>query len=97
MQKNQRTVVEIEYCSDCGWLPRAGWMAQELLQTFEAEGLAVTLLPGQNGVFNVRCGFDLIFSRAAAGHLPDPAEIKKALRERLMPVLQPMEVKRRVA
>ena len=72
-------------------------MAQELLQTFESEGVAVTLLPGRNGVFDVRCGFDLLFSRSTAGHLPDPAEIKKALRERLMPVSLPPETKRRAA
>ena len=29
--------VEIEYCTQCRWLMRAAWMAQELLTTFEAE------------------------------------------------------------
>ena len=72
-------------------------MAQELLQTFEAEGVVVTLIPGQSGVFDVRCEFDLLFSRAAADRLPDPAEVKKALRERLMPVSLPVEEKRQVA
>ncbi|MGH9801124.1 MAG: Rdx family protein, partial [Blastocatellia bacterium] len=29
--------VEIIYCSQCRWLLRAAWMAQELLSTFEQE------------------------------------------------------------
>jgi len=28
--------VEIEYCTGCRFLPRAAWLAQELLTTFEA-------------------------------------------------------------
>lgn len=27
--------VTITYCIGCNWLLRAGWMAQELLQTFQ--------------------------------------------------------------
>ena len=84
MATTQPTIVEIEYCSDCGWLPRASWLAQELLQTFEADGLAVTLVPGRQGVFEVRNGFDTLFSRAAVERLPDPSEIKKMLRDKFM-------------
>ena len=29
--------IEIEYCTGCRWGLRAGWVAQELLVTFEAE------------------------------------------------------------
>ena len=29
--------VKIIYCTQCRWLPRACWMAQELLTTFEQE------------------------------------------------------------
>ena len=29
--------VEIRYCTQCRWLLRAGWMAQELLTTFDDE------------------------------------------------------------
>src|SRR5262249_38692095 len=29
--------IEIEYCTQCRWLLRAAWMAQELLTTFEKE------------------------------------------------------------
>lgn len=46
-----RPRVEIEYCRQCRWLLRAGWMAQELLTSFEDELGAVTLMPGMGGVF----------------------------------------------
>ena len=29
--------VEIQYCTQCRWLLRAGWVAQELLTTFSEE------------------------------------------------------------
>lgn len=38
--------IEIEYCRQCRWLLRAGWMAQELLVTFEDELGGVTLVSG---------------------------------------------------
>ncbi len=56
--------VEIEYCTGCRWLLRAGWTAQELLTTFEAELGAVTLIPGSGGVFDVRVGGGRRYGRA---------------------------------
>jgi selenoprotein W-related protein len=38
--------IEIEYCRQCRWLLRAGWMAQELLVTFEDELGGAALVPG---------------------------------------------------
>ena len=43
--------IEIEYCTQCKWLLRAAWLAQELLTTFEGDLKAVSLLPGTGGVF----------------------------------------------
>jgi selenoprotein W-related protein len=37
--------VEIEYCTQCRWLLRAAWLAQELLTTFEHELGEVALVP----------------------------------------------------
>jgi predicted Rdx family selenoprotein len=45
-----RHAVEINYCTQCRWLLRAGWMAQELLSTFDGDLEAVTLRPGTGGV-----------------------------------------------
>ena len=41
--------VEIEYCTQCRWLPRAAWLAQELLGTFELEVGEVALVVGSAG------------------------------------------------
>jgi selT/selW/selH-like putative selenoprotein len=55
--------MEIEYCRQCRWLLRAGWMAQELLTTFEDELGGVKLVPGSGGVFEVRVDGNVLWSR----------------------------------
>jgi len=35
--------IEIRYCTQCRWMLRAAWMAQELLTTFEQELGSVAL------------------------------------------------------
>ena len=60
MVKNQ---VEIEYCTQCRWLLRAAWLAQELLTTFEQELIGVNLQPGAGGIFEVRLNGAVIFNR----------------------------------
>ena len=37
----------------CRRLPRANWLVQELLSTFEFELAEVTLVPAESGVFEV--------------------------------------------
>ncbi|TIP36311.1 MAG: selenoprotein, partial [Mesorhizobium sp.] len=34
MSEKPLPVIRITYCTQCQWLLRAGWMAQELLSTF---------------------------------------------------------------
>ena len=70
--------VEIIYCRQCRWLLRAAWMAQELLTTFEEDLGEVALRPGTGGVFEVRVGGDLIWSRKEKGRFPDLPEIGRA-------------------
>jgi selenoprotein W-related protein len=43
--------IEITYCTQCRWLLRAAWLAQELLTTFEQDLDGVTLKPGSSGIF----------------------------------------------
>jgi selenoprotein W-related protein len=77
--------VEIEYCTQCRWLLRAAWMAQELLTTFEREIGEVALVPGQGGVFEVRLDGKVIFSREAQGRFPEAKEVKQMVRDRIAP------------
>ncbi|MFL6147774.1 MAG: SelT/SelW/SelH family protein [Pseudonocardiaceae bacterium] len=77
--------LEIEYCTQCRWLLRATWMAQELLATFETELGEVALVPGAGGVFEVRVDDETIWSRKARGTFPDLAELKRLVRDRIAP------------
>ena len=70
-------VVEIEYCRQCRWLLRAAWMAQELLTPFEDELGGVTLVPGTGGVFVVKVGDDVVWSRKDEGRFPEVTELKQ--------------------
>jgi selenoprotein W-related protein len=77
--------VEIAYCTQCRWLLRAGWMAQELLTTFEQDIGGVTLIPATGGVFEVRIDGETIWSRKQDGGFPDLAEFKQRVRDRIAP------------
>ena len=77
--------VEIEYCTQCRWLLRAAWMAQELLTTFEQEVGEVALIPGRGGVFDVRLDGEVIFSRQQQRRFPESKEVKQLLRDRIAP------------
>lgn len=77
--------VEIEYCTQCRWLLRAGWTAQELLTTFTEELGEVALIPGTGGIFEVRVDGDCIWSRKTHGRFPELAELKQLVRDRVAP------------
>jgi selenoprotein W-related protein len=82
MSKN---TVEISYCTQCRWLLRAAWLAQELLTTFEANLSAVSLLPDTGGVFEVRLNGAVIFNRKDAGRFPESKELKQLIRDVIDP------------
>lgn|GEM_PF-123569 len=76
--------LEIEYCTRCRWLPRAAWLAQELLTTFENDLAAVSLVPGTGGVFAVRVDGAVIWDRRDQG-FPEPTAVKRAVRDLVAP------------
>jgi selenoprotein W-related protein len=81
-----RTVkVEIEYCTQCHWLLRAAWIAQELLTTFESDIASLTLVPGTGGIFEVRLNGSVIFSRKNSGRFPESKELKQLIRDVIDP------------
>lgn len=77
--------VEIEYCTQCRWLLRAAWMAQELLMTFEQDLTAVSLKPGTGGIFEVRLNDVILFSRKQAKRFPESKELKQLIRDVIAP------------
>ena len=78
-------LVEIEYCTQCRWLLRSAWLAQELLTTFETELNGLTLIPGTGGVFEVRLNGEVLFSRKEASRFPESKELKQLIRDRVNP------------
>ncbi len=82
---NCKPRLEIEYCTQCRWLLRATWMAQELLTTFQKELGEVALIPGAGGIFEVRLEGKSIFSREQQGRFPESKELKQLVRDRIAP------------
>lgn len=77
--------VEIRYCTQCRWILRAGWLAQELLSTFDTDLGEVALVPGMGGIFEVRIDGELVWSRHEQGRFPEAKELKQLVRDRVAP------------
>ena len=80
-----RPRLEIEYCTKCRFQLRAAWFAQELLTTFDQELAEVALIPGAAGIFEVRVDGDTIASNGWDNKMPDIAEVKRLVRDRVAP------------
>ena len=77
--------VEIEYCTQCGWMLRAAWVAQELLTTFKNEIGEVAIIPSGGGIFEVRADGDLLWALKSEGRFPEPKEIRQRVRDKIAP------------
>ncbi|BEG73594.1 hypothetical protein HBIAX_00637 [Achromobacter xylosoxidans] len=80
-----RPRIVILYCTQCQWLLRAGWMAQELLSTFATDLGEVALQPGTGGVFQITYDGELLWDRKRDGGFPDAKVLKQRVRDRLDP------------
>jgi len=76
--------LEIVYCTQCRWLLRASWTAQELLTTFD-ELAEVALIPATGGTFDVLLDDALLWSRKDQGRFPEMKELKQIVRDRIAP------------
>ena len=77
--------VEIRYCTQCRWLLRAAWMAQELLTTFDQEIAELVLKPGTGGILEVHANGERVWSRKDDGGFPEITELKQRVRDRIAP------------
>ena len=55
--------ITITYCTQCRWLLRATWVAQELLTTFTTDLGEIALRPGTGGVFRIEVDDELLWDR----------------------------------
>ena len=82
----EKPLIAIEYCTKCRWLLRATWIAQELLSTFSVEIRGVTLIPGHEaGIFEIRCGRDVIWERGKKKGMPEIKMLKQKVRDLVAP------------
>jgi len=80
--------IEITYCTQCKFMLRATWMAQELLTTFGAELGEVAIVPGSGGIFEVTLDGEVIATNRDHQPMPDPAQVKRTVRDRVAPDLK---------
>lgn len=77
--------IVITYCTQCQWLLRAAWMAQELLSTFSVDLGEVALAPATGGVFQIDYNAVVIWERERDGGFPDVKSLKQRVRDQLEP------------
>jgi len=82
-----KPAITLRYCTQCNWMLRSAWMAQELLQTFGEELSAVTLKPDTGGVFEISIDGHQVWERKRDGGFPDAVTLKQRVRDYCWPDL----------
>ncbi|MCI0919227.1 SelT/SelW/SelH family protein [Pseudomonas stutzeri] len=77
--------IVITYCTQCQWLLRAAWLAQELLSTFGEDLGKVSLVPAIGGTFHIDCNGKQIWERKRDGGFPEAKELKQRVRDEIDP------------
>ena len=77
--------IAITYCTQCNWLLRAAWMAQELLSTFGQDLGAVSLIPSTGGAFEITLDGETIWERKRDGGFPEAKVLKQRVRDHAWP------------
>ncbi len=85
MSEATKPAISITYCTQCNWMLRSAWMAQELLSTFSLELGSVSLTPGTGGIFEIRIDDELVWERKRDGGFPDSRALKQLVRDRIDP------------
>ena len=80
-----RPRIVITYCTQCRWLLRATWLAQELLTTFTTDVGELALQPATGGVFRVAVDEEVLWDRQVEGGFPDLGPLKRMVRDRVAP------------
>lgn len=80
-----KPAIDITYCTQCNWMLRSAYLAQELLSTFSLELAGVTLTPGTGGIFEIHLDGELVWERKRDGGFPDSRVLKQMVRDRIDP------------
>lgn len=86
--------ITIRYCTQCKWMLRAAYLAQELLSTFSTALGEVALQPATGGIFVIDIFFSsppdstttrTLWDRKADGGFPETKELKRRVRDVIEP------------
>ncbi|RKR04262.1 selenoprotein W-related protein [Kushneria sinocarnis] len=78
--------ITLHYCTQCNWLLRTGWYAQELLSTFGEDLEQVALAPSHGGHFEIVTDEgEVLWERKRDGGFPEIKALKRLVRDRLDP------------
>jgi selT/selW/selH-like putative selenoprotein len=92
--------VVIVYCTQCRWMLRAAYFAQELLSTFGTRIGEICLVPATGGIFTVHLTYNpssttdssnvttqtvSLWDRKAEGGFPETKVLKQRLRDHIDP------------
>ena len=80
-----KPALRITYCTQCQWLLRAAWLAQELLSTFGEDLGKVSLVPASGGTCHIDCNGKQIWERKRDGGFPEAKELKQRVRDEIDP------------
>ncbi len=75
MSNSWQAEAEIEYCVPCGYANLASYMASELFQA-AGPALAISIKPGDSGVFTVKVNGDVLWDKKKEGRSPHIMEVK---------------------
>jgi selenoprotein W-related protein len=76
-----RPTVKITYCADCGYEGQATELARELLIEFGHDLSSISIIPWDDGTFDVSVDTLLVHSMSREGGFPAADAIKAAVRE----------------
>ena len=87
--------VAITYCTQCKWMLRAAYFAQELMSTFGTDIGEVALIPATGGIFTVYLTYKpdagaetqqvLLWDRKAENGFPETKILKQRVRNHIQP------------
>ena len=75
--------VVIEYCVPCDHLDEALRVAAEIATGWAPVLTGIELRSGAKGVFKIFIDGEIVFDKAASGHLPNPGEAARVAESRL--------------
>jgi selenoprotein W-related protein len=72
-----KAVISFRYCTQCKWMLRTAWMAQEVLSTFDEGIKEVRLIPETGGIFQIQIDDAVVWDRKSDGGFPDIKILKR--------------------